>query len=227
MLSESIKEKINIAVSKAVVMCESQETRPLVCIICDCLIKSNNGQVMSLKLLAKHHNILKPMYNSNLTDNLRSCYEVISPVNVEDDDYVDLSACLLSPRATYLQHTNKSKEGFTCCCSCKLSIKKGNLPKFCIANNFCFGETPDCLLELTDIELAMISPIKTYGYCFSYTGGVQKQLKGSLSYYKISKENTIRAAAYFETLKINCNVIVMLYGNMTKNQYEKAKKKVQ
>ena len=71
----------------------------------------------------------------------------------------------------------------------------------------------------------MITPVKTYGYCFSYTGGIQKQLKGSLSYYRIGKEDIIRAAAYFETLKINCNVMVMLYGNMTQSQHEKAKKK--
>ena len=71
----------------------------------------------------------------------------------------------------------------------------------------------------------MITPVKTYGYCFSYTGGIQKQLKGSLSYYRIGKEDIIRAAAYFETLKINCNVMVMLYGNVTQSQHEKAKKK--
>ena len=99
------------------------------------------------------------------------------------------------------------------------------MPKFCIANSYCFGTTPDCLLQLTDIELAMITPVKTYGYCFSYTGGVQKQLKGSLSYYKISKDSIMQCAAHLEGLQLNNNVIVLLYGQMTDAQYLNAKKK--
>ena len=229
MNSNSTRIKINTALSATVVTPENGVTRALVCIVCDCLITPNNMQTLSLQQLKKHHNKLKPLPNSNLSEELMSCYRVLSPVEMKEEDYFEIDTCLLSPRATYLRYvsftSNNKKDGFTVCKICKNSLTSGNIPKFCIANNFCFGATPDCLLELTDIELAMISPIKTYGYCFSYTGGIQKQLKGSLSYYKISKENIVRAAAHFETLKLNCNVIVMLYGNMTPTQYKKAKNK--
>ena len=46
----------------------------------------------------------------------------------------------------------------------------------------------------------MITPVRTFGYCFSYTGGIQKQLKGSLSYYKIKFESIVRSALHFEAL---------------------------
>jgi Helitron helicase-like domain at N-terminus/PIF1-like helicase len=227
MTSEIIRTKINAALAASVTTNESGETIPLVCLVCDCFISPNDCQTLSLKQLKKCYNLLKPISRSNLSENITICYSVLSPVDMQDENFFEITDCLLSPRATYLTYagTNNAKDGFSSCTACRNTLISGHLPKFCIANNYCFGETPDCLLELTDIELAMITPVKTYGYCFSYTGGIQKQLKGSLSYYKISKENIIRAAAYFETLKLNCNVIVMMYGHMTINQYQKAKKK--
>ena len=71
----------------------------------------------------------------------------------------------------------------------------------------------------------MIAPVKTFGYCFSYTGGIQKQLKGSLSYYKVKFESIVRSALHFEALGLTNTVVVLLYGRFTQEQYNKAKKK--
>ena len=71
----------------------------------------------------------------------------------------------------------------------------------------------------------MISPVKTFGYCFSYTGGIQKQLKGSLSYYKVKFESIVRSTLHFEALGLTNTVVVLLYGRFTQEQYNKAKKK--
>jgi hypothetical protein len=58
--------------------------------------------------------------------------------------------------------------------------------KFTIANNYsyCFGTPPKCLLVLTDIEPAYLTPVRTHGYCVAFTGRKCKKLKGSLLYYK-------------------------------------------
>ena len=71
----------------------------------------------------------------------------------------------------------------------------------------------------------MITPVRTFGYCFSYTGGIQKQLKGSLSYYKVQFESIVRSALHFEALGLTNTVVVLLYGRFTQEQYNKAKKK--
>ena len=71
----------------------------------------------------------------------------------------------------------------------------------------------------------MITPVKTFGYCFSYTGGIQKQLKGSLSYYKVKFESIVQSALHFEALGLTNTVDVLLYGRFTQEQYNKAKKK--
>jgi hypothetical protein len=99
------------------------------------------------------------------------------------------------------------------------------MPLLCIANNYTIGKTPECLLQLSPVELAMITPVQTFGYCFSYTGGLQKQLKGSLSYYKISPETIVRTGARFDGIRLNNHVVVLIYGCMTAQQIEVTRKK--
>jgi hypothetical protein len=180
---------------------------------------------ISIEQLAKHQFMLQPNINNYISPTLANCYKVKCAITNNITNF-DISQCLLSPRATYLSYDDARKQdGFSICNICKQSITAGYMPKFCIANNFCFGSTPDCLLRLTEIELAMITPVKTYGYCFSYTGGVQRQLKGSLSYYKVKTESILRSVAHFDALNLINNVIVLLYGKMTPSQYQNAKKK--
>jgi hypothetical protein len=144
-----------------------------------------------------------------------------------DDDHRDFGKMLLSPRACFIRHLEDFRhvDGFSCCTNCKRSLKKRKMPKYAIANNYCFGTPPQCLLELSEVELAMLTPVKTYGYCFSYTGGIQKQLKGSLSYYKVDMNSIARAAMHFDVLGLNNNIVVMFYGKMTQSQSARARER--
>ena len=56
---------------------------------------------------------------------------------------------------------------------------------------------------------------------------MQKQLKGSLSYYKVKVESIARLTAHFDVLGLTDNVVVLLYGSMTPEQKRKAAKKNQ
>ena len=71
----------------------------------------------------------------------------------------------------------------------------------------------------------MITPVKTFGYCFSYTGGIQKQLRGSLSYYKVKIESIAQSALHFEALGLTNTVVILLHGKLTKEQHNKTKQK--
>ena len=96
------------------------------------------------------------------------------------------------------------------------------MPRFAIANGYWFGATPDCLLALSRIELALLSPVKSFGYCFMYTGGAQ--MKGSLSYFKVAHESIARSLTTMEVLGLNNDIVVILYGYMTPDQKSKAMK---
>ena len=227
--TEQAKARINSRFDALYRQVEPGRFQPHVCLICDELLKPKQLELLSTYKLRKYSGILKTSTWNNVCTDLRNCYIYAGDF---DNSAINETAhwiqeILLSPRTCYVRHDGDdcSKEGFTVCSYCKTCLRKGIMPKYAIANNYCFGTPPQCLYDLTDVELAMLTPVKTYGYCFSYTGGVQKELKGSLSYYKVSIDGIARAVAHFDVLGLHNNVVVMLYGQMTPNQRRTAQQK--
>ena len=66
-------------------------------------------------------------------------------------------------------------------------VDRQQMPKYAIANNYCFGTALPCITCFNAAELAMFSLVKTWGYCFLYIGGEKKQLRGSLWLYSMAK----------------------------------------
>lgn len=122
-----------------------------------------------------------------------------------------------------MQTDGRQQNGFTCCKICRKTLMVEQMPPYTIANNYCFGTSPPELVELTDVELALLTSVKIYGYCFNYTGGLQKCLKGSLTYYKIDITKIIRTVMHFDMLAMMQNIVIMLSGVMISKQYRKAR----
>ena len=76
----------------------------------------------------------------------------------------------LSPKS-FLFQPHKHTKGVTCCPHCKQQLLSKKLPQFAIINKHFVGGAPLCLTELTEVELAFLTPISTHGFCFHYTGG--------------------------------------------------------
>jgi len=94
-----------------------------------------------------------------------------------------------------------------------------------IANGYFMGTPPSCLTELNDVELALLTPVKTFGYVFSYTGGKNMKLKGSLSYYRVNVHSIAKAVMNLDVLGLHKNIVTVFYGKLTKEQYKRAKEK--
>jgi PIF1-like helicase/Helitron helicase-like domain at N-terminus len=230
-LGESIAGSIvgiNTAVQKAFANGDDGLRKPIVCIACDRFVRSHELKTIDTNELIAKRSYLEPPPNSNLHPDLMLHYSTKSGTSCSPRQKKKLSKCLLSPRSTFMENTGGNhKAGYAICKVCKSFLQKSKMPKFCIANNFAFGTPPMCLSLLTNVELAMITPVKTFGYCFSYTGGVNKQLKGSLSYYKIDKKTLVESAAQFEGLGLNDHVVILFYGALTEKQFARAKQKTQ
>jgi hypothetical protein len=192
--------------------------QPYVCLICDEFLKPNEMQRLAVTTLQKTSNLLKPVQWLGVSSCLAQCYRYDGDIGNYNEPNRDgetlhcaMSEMLLSPRACYIRAESKNDcSGFSCCSTCKYSLQHKRLPCNAIANNYCFGTPPKCLQELTELELALLTPVKTHGYCFSYTGGAQKQLKGSLSYYKVNMQSIARAALHFDVLGLTNNIVVLL-----------------
>ena len=93
------------------------------------------------------------------------------------------------------------------------------------ANNNMYGVLPKYLRDLSHVEAAFISPVRSYGYVFTYMGRKQWQLKGVLSYYKVEMETIARSALQFEIVGMEKHIVTLLYGPMTAEQKSTVKQK--
>ena len=192
---------------------------PYVCCICDEFMPPRkNDTVITFETLIEKKTLLQPHSVFNLLSTLIDQYKCNSDILAINEE---IGTLLLSPRSVYIPE----KHGLVCCTFCKTTLSRSCIPKFAISNNYCIGQPPECLTRLTPIELSFLSPVKTYGYCFVYTGGAQKQLKGSLSFYKVKISSIARTAANFELVGLSENIVIILHGKMTDKQRRAARKK--
>ena len=195
------------------------------CIACDEIVKPGECVRITLKDLEQNRSLLQDSNWNSVSSIAKESYAIKSS-DIEVQAVV--FGLLLSPRASQLINERASdsnvRKAFTGCRRCKYHLSRNQMPPYAIANNYSLGTAPDCLTELNQVELALLTPVKTYGYCFSYTGGAQKQLQGSLSYYKVKIESITRAVQSFKVSGLTDNIVVMYYGSMTSGQKQRARK---
>ena len=192
-----------------------------VCIVCDRLLNARNRKhVTSNQLLKNQQHLQVPSFvseelNDKQLQSLKTEYSVPGFKNM-----------LLSPRTSQLiprgVKSSPNNPSYFCCSECKYYLSKDKMPLRAIANGYAIGSTPKCIEQLTDFELSYLCPVKSFGYCFTYTGGKQKQLNGYLSYYKVSPSSIATSAAHLSALELNNHVVVVLSGKMTAKQRQRA-----
>ena len=92
-------------------------------------------------------------------------------------------------------------------------------------NNNMYGLPPKYVRDLSHVKAAFISPVRTYGYVFTYMGGKQRQLRGVLSYYKVEMDSIGRSALHVEIGGMEKHIVTLLYGPMTAEQKSTVKQK--
>jgi len=217
--STLVTKKINETFDSLFTNSKKENLIPHVCILCDEFLNSNNKTKLKLETLKRNYDILITPQTKSLPSLLKKQYYFNGS---KYDNTIPWKELLLSPRA----HVITTKIiSFSCCKQCSNYFSKSYMPKYAISNNYYFGVPPECMMNLTDVELAMLSITKTFGYCFCYTGGAQKQLKGSLTYYKVDIENIAKSLCQLSILGLTDNIVILIHGKMTKEQRERAKQK--
>ena len=125
---------------------------------------------------------------------------------------------MLSPNGCFVEHDYHG-ECFAICSKCKHTIEKQQeMPECAIANGFEIGIEPQELKELTEVELAFISPMRCHTHLMTFKGGH----KGITGFHSLLKTNLVkkRAASHQMQLveEIPERVTVLLHGEMTETQ---------
>ena len=88
--------------------------------------------------------------------------------NMKNEMCVRMKGLSMSPCGMIGKKKNdkRSPLGVSCCSDCKFCILKDQTPLFAIVNENNVGNPPDVLLELSPIELALITPVKNLWLLF-------------------------------------------------------------
>jgi len=165
-----------------------------VCLVCDKLMKRKERCKISLKTFLKSY-APNLKGDDDVPDPLRQCCKF----SVPDDEEANrvLSECLLSPRAKVV-HAGEKRKGSAkvmCCQECKSGLaprklRKGELPRFAVANGMAIGTPPPCIERLNEIELALISQARFRGHLFTYWGGCHRSIKEWHSFYEVDPSHS-------------------------------------
>ena len=226
---KQIQERIHGRYNNLFHIDEDGKHHPLVCSICDeFLTHEKDVCLFDVKKLEKCKQLLQwsNVNNAEVSTELQAHFAFDTTTNKVPGN-VNLDGLALSPRGRIHRKSShhRSRAGLTSCSECKNSIEKKQLPFFAIINKNFVGGTPQCLLDLTDIELALITPVRSYGFCFTYVGGRTQNLKGCLTFMRVKERSTARAFMQLEALGLNKHVLILVSGYMTTDQRQKVQYK--
>ena len=98
------------------------------------------------------------------------------PDCIESQEKNILQSMILSPCASYVTfEDNRKTGGYTICRQCKYHLCRVENPTMASANNIKYGVPPKYLTDLSHVEAAFISLVRSYGYVFTFMGRKQQQ----------------------------------------------------
>ena len=123
----------------------------------------------------------------------------------------------MSPRGIF-DSSSKKRYRFVTCSKCKYFLEKKQTPLFAIANFFEVGPQPTEIAELTDLEVAFISDVRSHIHLITYRGGHQ----GIVGWHSLIKTNSGDKVNLLKGLQkvqhIPDKIYVILYGYFTEEQ---------
>ena len=228
--AEEIQKRVNDRYDDLFFTSKSNERMPFVCSICDeFLLTPDKESFVTIPKMKKMKDVL---CWGNYVDNRRS--KAIEEYFRFDTSLTDcktdisfVSEMVLSPRGVLDRVTKKGRNQFrfSACKRCAGCVDKQTLPRHAILNGNYVGVAPECLKELTEVELAFLTPVKGYGYCFTWAGGKQRNLKGTMTFMRVQKRSVVKAVCHLEAMGFNDNVLVLYTGGMTETQLKKARER--
>ena len=92
----------------------------------------------------------------------------------------------------------------------------------------------NCKQQSCGVGTGLYPKVKGYGYCFTYLGGAEKSLRGSMTFMRVknlkgtmsfsrrNEESIGRAAVQLEEMGLTDKMVIVMSGNMTSDQRKKA-----
>jgi hypothetical protein len=222
----TIQNNINNAFDKLFLYSKDGKRHAFVCTFCaEYVISMHNPYFVSVSTIQKDRD--KFEWKCYITDpvELARLQPLIDAYKFNDIDghltsHPWVNDLCLSPRGFIGKNGSGrgSKYEFSACSKCQNWISRKKLPFYAIVNCNFVGHALECLTSLSEVELAFISPVKGYGYCFSWVGGSQKCLKGNLTFMRVTERKVVQVVSQLQGMGLTNHIVILLNGKMTKTQ---------
>ena len=147
--------------------------KPYICVACDTFFMFRSKTTIAVSKLCDCYDILGMKDWNKVEQSLhRQSIRTDLPDCIESQEQNILQRMILSPCASYVTfEDNRKFNGYKICRQCKYHLCRVEIPTMASANNNMYGAPSKYLRDLSHIEAAFISPVRSYGYVFTYAGG--------------------------------------------------------
>ena len=168
-------KKIDMRFDECYIKDAEENCKPYVCVACDTFLMFRSKTTIAVNKLCDCFDILA-MKDWNKVEQSLCCQYIVTdlPDCIELQEKNILRKMILSPRASYVTfEDNRKTDGYRICRQCKYHLCRVEIPTMVSPNNNMYGIPPKYLRDLRDlshVEAAFISPVRSYGYVFTYMG---------------------------------------------------------
>ena len=183
----------------------SGDIQSKVCLTCNRLVYPNQFQWLKRAVLIKRKHLLQPIVE--MPESMVKTYHYCG-VGYKSE----MLNMVLSPHGCYDRNT----ESFLVCMICyKELYTNQRRPYFTLANNFAFGEAPEELLCLNEVELALVAQSRISGHIFSFHGGKHQCMTGMHSLYDVNLAYIAGSMDHMEQMGFPVVIACVLSGPFT------------
>ena len=140
-------------------------------------------------------------------------------------NHKQLESFVLSPFTKF----NADSNSVLVCNKCKLAMENEILrkvplklrrpPKASLANGYLIGEPPEELTTLNDVELALVTRVRTHCKSWVFFGGCHRHIQGWHTFFRNRPSHNVANLEQLQLSGMKGSILVVLCGPFTKTQH--------
>jgi hypothetical protein len=189
---------------------------PVICCVCDSIPKKANWwttcPVTELEKILRrchmHRSLLGEYYPELLLNQYTADHETLKPFLLSPETYVNSNeeTIICKECLANLRTMNKRKSD------------RRHPPMESIANGYVIGDAPDCLTDLTQTEVSLISRTRTFVQSWVFFGGCHQHIKGWHTFFKNRSTDNVGNLLMLTESGLKGLILVVLCGPFTETQ---------
>jgi len=193
-------------------------SHPLFCCVCDTIAHVDITMEWIDVAVLRKHCIKTKMTKATIKD----VYPAVLIAQYTVPDVPCLKPFVLSPKSVY----NDSEDCIAICSDCASHFRiqlneRGNRrvpPNDAIISGYLIGDAPSILTDLNEVELALLSTVRTNCQSWIYFAGCHQHIQGWHTFYESDTASNVATISNLSDAGLRGQMLVVLCGPFTRTQ---------